>query len=218
VTAGQRFARLVTEAVVRAPLLWPLFRPAIRRQFERLAPVWGERRSPRRLEPYEAALAAVPDEPRRALDLGTGTGAGAFRIAHRWAGVEVVGADLAEGMLAEARRRTPPELSGRVRFERADAARLPYDDASFDLVALANMIPFPRELARVLAPGGHLVVAFSLGDATPIYVPPRRLAPLLARAGLAPVGEFAAGEGVSLLARRQATGGRRPAHGRASSS
>ena len=201
-TAGQRFARLATDAVVRAPALWPLFRPLLRRQFERLAPVWDGMTAPRRLEPYVAALAAVPGEPRRALDLGTGTGAGAFRIARRWPGVEVVGADLAEAMLDVARAKTPPELAARVAFERADAAALPYADGSFDLVALANMIPFPRELARVLAPDGHLVVAFSLGDSTPIYVPPQRLRRMLGRNGFADFRDFAAGEGVSLLARR----------------
>ena len=50
---------------------------------------------------------------------------------------------------------TPPELAERVRFEQADAVRLPFEDGSFDLVQLANMIPFFDELARVAAPGGH---------------------------------------------------------------
>ena len=67
---------------------------------------------------------------------------------------------------------TPPELAGRVRFERADAERLSYPDGSFDLVSLANMIPFFEELARVTAPGGAVVFSFSAGTETPIYVPP----------------------------------------------
>lgn len=201
-TAGQRLARLATTVTVRFPRLWPLVRPVVRWQFDRLAPIWDELRGPRSLEPYEAALAAVPGEPREALDLGTGTGSGAFRIARRWPGVRVVGADLAGAMLEEARARTPPELADRVRFEPADAARLPYPDGAFDLVALANMIPFPAELARVVASGGHVVVAFSRGDRTPIYVPPGRVRKALERHGLAHVADFAAGEGVSLLARR----------------
>jgi SAM-dependent methyltransferase len=218
VTAGQRLARLATEAVTRAPVTWPLFRPLIRRQFDRLAPVWDELGSPQRLAAYEAALDVVDGPARRALDLGTGTGAGAFHIARRWGGAEVVGVDISEEMLAEARRRTPPELAGRVRFEAADAARLPFPDGSFDLVALSNMIPFAAELARVLAPGGLLVVAFSLGPRTPIYLPPRRLRPLLERHGFVHVADAAAGPGTALVARRQETGGRRSAHGRASSS
>ena len=53
---------------------------------------------------------------------------------------------------------------------------LPYDDGAFDLVTLANMIPFFDELARVTAPGGALVFSFSGGAETPIYVPSARLA------------------------------------------
>jgi SAM-dependent methyltransferase len=205
-TLGQRFARLATSVLVRLPALWPIFRPLLRRQFDRLAPEWDEMRAPRSLEPYQAALEVVPGEPRRALDLGTGTGAGAFRIARRWPGAEVVGADIAEGMLEEARARMPPELAGRVRFELADATRLPYAAGAFDLIALANMIPFPRELARALAPGGHLVVAFSRGDRTPIYVSPGRLRRVLERNGFAHVADLAAGEGISVLARRAEAG------------
>lgn len=216
-TPGQRFARLVTGAVVRVPAAWPLLRPLIRRQFEALAPMWEELASPERLVAYEAALAEVPVPPRRALDLGTGTGAGAFSLARRWPEAEVVGADLAEAMLAVARERTPPELAPRLRFDAADAARLPYADESFDLVALSNMIPFPSELARVLVPGGYLVVAFSRGAETPIYVPTDRLRGALQRHGLAQVADVAAGPGTALVARRQETGGRLPAHGRASS-
>ena len=103
----------------------------------------------------------------------------------------MVGADLADAMLAEARRKTPPELAERVRFETADASALPFPDASFDLVAHANMIPFFDELTRVLAPGGQAVFAFSLGAGTPIYVPPERLREELARRGFTEFAEFA---------------------------
>lgn len=216
-TAGQWFARLATALVVRVPAAWPLLRPLVRRQFEGLAAEWDERASPERLVAYEAALEHV-EAPRRALDLGTGTGAGAFALARRWPEARVVGADLAEAMVVLARERTPPELAPRVEFQVADAARLPYPDGSFDLVALSNMIPFPPELARVLAPGGHLVVAFSRGAGTPIHVPPEQLLAVLERHGFAHVADVTAGPGTALVARRQETGGRRSAHGRASSS
>ena len=51
--------------------------------------------------------------PARALDLGTGTGAGAVAIARRFPEAEVVGADLSDQMLDEARRLLPDELRGR---------------------------------------------------------------------------------------------------------
>ena len=198
---GKRFARVVTNAVVRRPALWRLFRAPLRRQFESLAPGWDARRTPGRIEAYEAALAALSAPPRRALDLGTGTGDGALALARRFPDAEVVGADLAAGMVAEARRKTPPELSGRVRFEVADAARLPFRDGEFDLVAMNNMIPFFDELTRVLAPGGRVVFAFSGGAQTPIYVPPERLRRELSARGFAEFAEFSAGAGTALAAK-----------------
>jgi SAM-dependent methyltransferase len=198
---GKRFARVVTNAVVRRPALWRLFRAPLRRQFESLAPGWDERRTPGRTEAYEAALAALPAAPRRALDLGTGTGDGALALARRFPEAEVVGADLAAAMVAEARRKTPPELDGRVRFEVADAASLPFEDGEFDLVAMNNMIPFFDELARVLAPGGRVVFAFSGGAQTPIYVPPGRLRRELSARGFTEFAEFSVGAGTALAAK-----------------
>jgi SAM-dependent methyltransferase len=198
---ARRFARLTTDAVVRRPALWRLFRGPLRFQFEQLAPRWDTMGGPDRLAAYEAALAEVPIVPRRALDLGTGTGDGAFALAGRFRDAEVVGVDLAAAMVEEAARKTPPELASRVRFERADAARLPFADASFELVALGNMIPFFDELARVLAPGGWAVFAFSGGPQTPIYVEPARLRRELERRGFAEFAEFSAGRGTALIAR-----------------
>jgi SAM-dependent methyltransferase len=199
---GQKFARLSTNAVVRSPRLWRLFRPLVRKQFDAIAGDWDTMRDPTHLAPYEAALAAVDPAPARALDLGTGTGQGAFAIARRFPGTEVVGVDLADAMLAEARRKMPAELAERLEFENGDASSLPFPDASFDLVAHANMIPFFDELARVLAPGGQAVFAFSVGPGTPIYVPPERLREELARRGFTEFAEFDAGKGTALLARK----------------
>ena len=202
---GRRFARLATNLTVRRPALWPLLRPVMRLQFDWLAPHWDSLRAPGYMEAFEAGLAAVPPS-RRVLDVGTGTGLGAFAIASRFPDADVVGVDLSEDMVAEARRKAPPELAVRVRFEQADAARLPFVDESFDLVALGNMIPFFDELARVLAPGGTLLVAFSSGPGTPIYVPFERLRAELERRGFAHFAEFAAGSGTALLARKRARG------------
>jgi ubiquinone/menaquinone biosynthesis C-methylase UbiE len=199
---GQKFARLSTNAVLRSPSLWRFFRPLVRKQFDAIAGDWDTMRDPAHLAPYEAALAAVDPAPASALDLGTGTGQGAFAIARRFPDARVVGVDLADAMLAEARRKTPAELAGRVRFENGDASTLAFPDASFDLVAHANMIPFFDELARVLAPGGHAVFAFSLGSGTPIYVPLERVKRELASRGFAEFAEFAAGKGTALLARK----------------
>ena len=141
--AGRRFARFTTTTVVARPRLWRLLRPLTRVQFDRLAPVWDRRRGPESLIPLQAALAKI-EAPRRVLDLGTGTGVGARAIAKRFPEARVVGVDLAPAMVEEARRLLEPELAARVRYEAADAEHLPFEDASFDLVVLLNMIPVLR--------------------------------------------------------------------------
>ncbi|HEY2937054.1 MAG TPA: class I SAM-dependent methyltransferase, partial [Gaiellaceae bacterium] len=132
---------------------------------------------------------------------GPGTGDGAFALARRFPEAEVVGVDLAEAMVAEARRKTPTELEGRVHFEVADAARLPFGASEFDLVAMNNMIPFFDELTRVLVPGGHAVFAFSGGAQTPIYVDPERLRRELERRGFTEFADFSAGTGTAFAAK-----------------
>lgn len=119
--------------------------------------------------------AAVPCPPRRkALDLGTGTGACALAFAR--IGHEVTGLDGAEGMLAEARRAAVAEgLS--IDFRRGELEEPPFADASFDLVAARNVfwtLPDPdralRAIRRVLRPGG--VFLFSDGMWRTDDVPP----------------------------------------------
>ena len=199
----RRVARLTTDIVVRRPRLWLLLRPVTRFQFDRLAPQWDAiRDSESAYAPYEAALKRVEPPPKRALDLGTGTGGAALAIARQFPSTEIVGADLAERMIEQARRNLTDDLSDRVRFEVADASKLPYGDASFDLVGLSNMIPFFGELDRVLVPAGFLIFAFSGGAETPIYVPPERLRAELERRGFTDFAEFSTDPGTALIARK----------------
>ena len=199
---GRRFARMATNAAVRTPRLWAAFRPLVRGLFDAEAPRWDSLRLADTFLPYETALASVEPAPTRALDLGTGTGYGAFALARRFPEAEVVGADLSDKMLEQARRNAPDELRDRVAFERADASKLPYGDAEFDLVAHANMIPFFDEVARVVAPGGQVLFAYSSGAQTPIYVPSERLRSELERRGFTEFAIFDAGRGTALLARK----------------
>jgi len=196
-TLGQRFARVVTQAVVRAPFLWRVFRGPMTRQFDRLAPEWDSTRVSReRLAPMLAALDAVPDV-RRVLDVGTGSGAVARLLSERWPDAQVTGVDVSPGMVEEARR-----LGSGEHYDVGDASALPYPDASFDLLTLNNMIPFFDELARVTAPGGHVAIAYSRGSGTPIWVPVERVRAELERRGFLHVADFRVGPGVALLARR----------------
>jgi SAM-dependent methyltransferase len=202
VTAGQRFARLVTTLVVRRPVLWRVFRGPLTRNFDRLASEWDSTRvSPERLRSLLAALEALPAPPQRVLDLGTGSGAAARVAAERWPAAEVTGIDVSEAMVREAQARASTD---REHYLHGDAAALPFADGAFDLVLLNNMIPFFDELARVTAAGGHAAIAYSLGAGTPIWVPPARLRDELAQRGFAHVADFSAGPGISLLARKGA--------------
>ena len=198
---GQRFARFVTDAVVRRPSLWRVFRGPLRNMFDGLAPTWETRIGPHHLGALDLALEGMP-APRRVLDLGTGTGVVALALGERYPEAEVVGIDLSPGMIEEARGNLPAALAGRVRFEVGDASALAYPDGDFDLTVLSNMIPFSDELARVVARGGTLVLSFSRGAETPIYVAPELLRRELGGRGFAEFAEFSAEPATAFRARR----------------
>ncbi|HEY7002822.1 MAG TPA: class I SAM-dependent methyltransferase [Gaiellaceae bacterium] len=205
-SAGRRFARIATRAVVARPLLWGLFRGPLRRQFDSLARSWESRMGEEGLMPLEAALDRLAVEPRKALDLGTGTGKAARAVAKRFPDVQVVGVDLAPEMIREATHVLPKELEGRVTFVVADGSSLPFPDGAFDLVVLQNAIPFFDELRRVTAPGGRAVFAFSYGAQTPIWVPPETLRARLGEVRFGEFQEVTAGNGIALLAVRDDPG------------
>ena len=198
---GQRFARFVTDTVVRRPVLWKVFRGPLRGMFDRLAPTWETRIGPHHLSALDLAFADAPP-PRRILDLGTGTGVVVFALADRYPEAEVLGIDLSPGMIEAARGKLSAELAGHVGFDVGDASALDSPDGAFDLVVLSNMIPFSDELARVTAPGGTLVLSFSRGAGTPIYVAPELLRRELGGRGFAEFAEFSAEPATAFRAKR----------------
>src|SRR6185295_11155928 len=99
----------------------------------------------------------------RLLDVGCGSGQLALMAAKD--GLEVTGVDIASNSVERARERAQVE-GVRARFEEADAEALPFEDASFDVVASligAMFAPRPdlvaKELLRVCKPGGTLAMA-----------------------------------------------------------
>lgn len=198
-------ARASSAAIARAPFLWPLLRRPTERFWEGMAGRWDDRVRPDRAEhlaPLAAAAERLDPPPRRILELGTGTGAGALMLARRFPGAQVVGADLSEAMIRQATAKRPEDLAGRLEFAAADAAALPYEDGAFDLVCQLNMPLFADEVARVLAPGGHVVIASSSGARTPYFTPNRVLARSFARRGLQVLPGGTSGDGTYFLARR----------------
>ena len=101
-------------------------------------------------------------DAKAVLDVGCGDGTYALAAASR--GARATGLDRAPEMVAAARARAGDSA---VRFVVGDALALPFADASFDVVVAVTLLCFVpdaqaavREMARVLRPGGRLV----LGD------------------------------------------------------
>jgi ubiquinone/menaquinone biosynthesis C-methylase UbiE len=107
--------------------------------------------------------AADARSDQRALDAGCGTGHTALAFAPQLA--EVVALDLTEAMLAQGRKLARDRRIANVTFQRGDVERMPFSDASFDLVTSrysAHHYPHPlvalAEFARVLKPGGTFLL------------------------------------------------------------
>lgn len=113
-----------------------------------------------------AAEAAELHPGDAALDVCCGTGDLALELARRVSpGGHVVGCDFSEPMLDLAREKAAAGAADGLRFEWADALNLPYDRERFDAATVGfgarNLSDLDRglaEMARVLRPGGRLVV------------------------------------------------------------
>jgi ubiquinone/menaquinone biosynthesis C-methylase UbiE len=126
---------------------------------ERFAIVHDERTARQALRDVESLLGRRLRPGERVLDAGCGTGYLAAGLRRARPDVFVAGADLSEGMLANAR------AVGAEALVQADAGRLPFAATSFDLVVargvlhhLPDVAAALREWRRVLRPGGAVVL------------------------------------------------------------
>ncbi|GIJ11628.1 class I SAM-dependent methyltransferase [Micromonospora andamanensis] len=111
-------------------------------------------------------VAAVAPESATILDVGTGPGRLLHELADRRPDVTLTGVDPSPHMIQVAERTaTSRSLGHRVRFQIADVANLPHPDGSVDvLVSTLSLHHWPdlpaaaTQLARVLRPGGHLMI------------------------------------------------------------
>lgn len=113
----------------------------------------------------EAGLQALSVQPKRILDVNTGTGFVAQKLLALFPEAQIAATDLSHAMLAQAQRRFP-----QIEFARADTAKLPFADESFDLVTLHNGPPHLAEMNRVLRPNGQMLIAYTSGARVPRFV------------------------------------------------
>ena len=139
-------------------------RRALTRAYNLFSFLYGRAAAGLEREGVNRGLQRAAVEPgERVLEVAVGTGLVHKRLARRLgrSGL-LVGVDLAPRMLAVTRRQVPEG-----RLARADALRLPFADASFDLlwasylldlIPAEEMTPLLREFRRVLCAGGRMVL------------------------------------------------------------
>jgi ubiquinone/menaquinone biosynthesis C-methylase UbiE len=130
----------------------------------------GVHSDPEDLRRMTAAAELVGSE--RVLDLGTGTAHTALAFAPLVA--EVVGLDLTEEMLRAGARLAGERGVENLELRQGNAESIPFEDGTFDLVVarqcphhFANVALAVREAARVLRPGGQLLIVDSISKPNP---------------------------------------------------
>ncbi len=165
----------MTDPTPAGPASGTLPEPQVRAMFDRIAGVYDRLNSVMTAGLHhrwrERAVALAQLTPGdHVLDVATGTGDLAFELA-RAVGPEgsVIAADFSEQMLAIARRKADAGAAGAgagsVRFEQANALLLPHAADEFDAATVgfgvrnfSDLNQGLRELARVVKPGGRVVI------------------------------------------------------------
>ncbi len=160
----------------------------------RLVAIIGALSSPP-LTPLAAAALRVGRSPERVLVVDCGDGEAALFLAREFPRARVRGVDASEAMVRKATARVGLDPEGRVAFKVGNAAALPYPDDFFDLIAQLDARPSAGEIARVLRPGGYLILARSGRPRGPLRETPGRLRRQLARHNIEQVEVADAGDG-----------------------
>lgn len=153
-----------------------------------------------------AAAALHVGAPERILQIECGDGDGALFLAREFPAARVRGVDRSADAVHAATARVGLDPEGRVAFKQGTPRALPFPDDHFDLVAALDATLSPREVARVLRPGGFLIVASSERRGRPQGPVGRTLRWRLARRRLDPVIAEEAGEGSFAVAQLRPPG------------
>lgn len=201
------WARAVMQLAMRDSPFWRLARTPTRRIFDGLAPDWDTMVAGQEsvwFQALDGALGHLPSgwQPERILEIGAGTGRGTFHLAAHFPTAVTIGLDLSPAMLHRGQERAEDERLPAVNLVAGDGAALPIATKSVDLAVLLNAPPFLGEIARVVRPGGAVVLAFSHGPHQPMYVSGPSAARHLRRHGFNDVIAGWAGEGTFVIGRR----------------
>lgn len=121
--------------------------------------------TPDMIEQREAVIKLLELQPgENVLDVGSGPGFLASAMAERVGRAgEVCGVDISQELLALAVERY--RAQAQLKFLRADAAKLPFPDAYFDVVVITQVLEYLQdvrpallEMQRVLRPGGRVLI------------------------------------------------------------
>jgi SAM-dependent methyltransferase len=156
--------------------------------------------SPPPLTPLAAAVLRV-GSPERVLQVACGDGDGALFLAREFPAARVRGIDADADLIHAAIARVGLDPEGRVAFKVGGPRQIPFPDDHFDLVAALDARPKAAELARVLRPGGHLILAATEGSPFGRGLGAWRLARALPARGFETVAAERAGTGSFTVAR-----------------
>jgi len=114
----------------------------------------------------EQGLTRVFNKPQKILDLCTGTGIAAFKVAAAFPMSSIDAIDQIRGMLDVAKKKAEESGITNINFEIGNAAKLKYSENEFDFIVTSNAPIYLSEAARVLKSGGLFLATYSFsGDA-----------------------------------------------------
>ena len=152
------------------------------------------------LTPLAAAVLHV-GAPERILQVECGEGDGVLFLAREFPSGRIRGVDSSETAIRKASGRVGLDPEGRVAFKQGEPGSLPFPGDQFDLLAAVDRYPSMVEAARVLRPGGYLVLAASRRPEVFAGLRGGLRRRRLTRLGFEPIWSEAAGDGSFFIAR-----------------